>query len=111
MNRFVCLVLCLASTLGWAQTRDSLLDFSAVAPTSADKHKLVQPTVQWLIKTDAPNYCAQIKEHDGFAVWQEGCVYWALTPASCTIVTAGRTTHSQMGRLFLLCLNAGVEPI
>jgi hypothetical protein len=110
MNRLVLLVLSLACSLAWAQTRDLLLDFSIVAPPSLDKHKLVQPNVQWLTKTDAPDYCAQIKEHDGFAVWQEGCVYWTRAPASCTIVTTGRTTHSQVGRLFLLCLNAGEDP-
>jgi hypothetical protein len=110
MNRLACLVLSLAPALGWAQTRDPLLDFSFVAPPSVDKQKLVQPIVHWLTKTNAPDYCAQIKGHDGFAVWQEGCVYWVRTPASCTIVTTGRTTHSQIGRLFLLCLSAGEEP-
>ncbi|WP_146183849.1 hypothetical protein [Limnohabitans sp. T6-20] len=98
-------VLCWLSPL-WA---DVLLDFSVVLPPAVDKHKVVQPVVQWLVRADAPGYCQQIKEHDGFAVWQEGCVYWTSTPSTCSIVTTGRTTHSQVGRLFLLCLTAG-EP-
>lgn len=98
--------------LGWLSPwcwADALLDFSVVVPPAVDKHKIVQPVVQWLVRPDAPGYCQQIKEHDGFAVWQEGCVYWTSAPSTCSIVTTGRTTHSQVGRLFLLCLTAG-EP-
>jgi hypothetical protein len=62
-----------------------------------------------LVRPDAAQYCEQVKEQDGFAVWQEGCVYWSKAKPSCTIVTTGKTTHSQMGRLFLYCMDAG-EP-
>ena len=104
-----CLALGLVSACSWAQSGDALLDFSVIVPPPVDKHKIVQPVVQWLTKTDAPQYCEEIKEHDGFAVCKEGCVYWTSAPSACTIVTTGRTTHSQVGRLFLLCLTAG-EP-
>jgi hypothetical protein len=107
MKRWVCCLLGFASCWGWAQSRDALLDFSLVAPPTLDQHKIVQPVVQWQMRADAPEYCAQIKAMDGFAVWQEGCVYWVRSPSACTIVTTGRTTHSQVGRLFLLCLSAG----
>lgn len=106
-RHLACLMLGLLSPLAWGQ--DALLDFSLVVPPAADKHKIVQPVVHWLTRPDAPRVCEQIKEHEGFAVWQEGCVYWTSAPSSCTIVTTGRTTHSQVGRLFLLCLSAG-EP-
>lgn len=92
-----------------AQTPDALLDFSPVMPPQADKIKLVQPVVSWLVRPDAAQYCEHIKEQDGFAVWQEGCVYWSKAKPSCTIVTTAKTTHSQMGRLFLYCMDAG-EP-
>lgn len=109
MNRWVCLVLSWVSCWGWAQTRDALLDYSLVVPPTQERHKIVHPVVNWLTRPDAPVHCEQIKEHDGFAVWQEGCVYWSRAQSSCTIVTTGRTTHSQVGRLFLLCLSGG-EP-
>jgi hypothetical protein len=108
-QRLAALVLTLASSCAGAQSRDALLDFSVVVPLAVDKQKIVQPVVHWLTRPDAPQHCEQIKEHEGFAVWQEGCVYWTSAPSSCTIVTTGRTTHSQVGRLFLLCLSAG-EP-
>jgi hypothetical protein len=92
---------------GGAQANDALLDFSRVMPPPVDKQKIVQPVVQWLTRTDAPRYCEQIQDHEGFAVWKEGCVYWTSAPSRCTMVTTGRTTHSQVGRLLLLCLNAG----
>jgi hypothetical protein len=92
-----------------AQTPDALLDFSPVAPPQGDKIKLPQPWVSWLVRPDAAQYCEQVKEQDGFAVWQEGCVYWSKAKPSCTIVTTAKTTHSQMGRLFLYCMDAG-EP-
>jgi hypothetical protein len=92
-----------------AQTTDALLDFSPVMPPQGDKIKLVQPIVSWLVRPDAALYCEQVKDQDGFAVWQEGCVYWSKAKPSCTIVTTAKTTHSQMGRLFLYCMDAG-EP-
>ena len=92
-----------------AQTTDALLDFSPVMPPQGDKIKLVQPIVSWLVRPDAALYCEQVKDQDGFAVWQEGCVYWSKAKPSCTIVTTAKTTHSQMGRLFLFCMDAG-EP-
>ncbi|WP_155820326.1 hypothetical protein [Limnohabitans sp. Rim47] len=109
MNRLACFLLSFASSLVCAQPRDLLLDFSVVVPPEVDKQQIVQPQLHWLIKPNAPEHCEQIKGHDGFAVWQEGCVFWTRVPATCTIVTTGRTTHSQIGRLFLLCLSAG-EP-
>ncbi len=109
MKRWICLVLCWASCCACAQGRDALLDFSFVVAPPIDSQKIVQPVVLWLTRPDAPMYCEQIKEHDGFAVWQEGCVYWSRAESSCTIVTTARTSHSQLGRLFLLCVNAG-EP-
>lgn len=92
-----------------AQGNDALLDFSPVMPPQADKLKLVQPVVSWLVRPDAAQYCEQVKDQDGYSVWQEGCVYWSRAKPSCTIVTTAKTTHSQMGRLFLFCMNAG-EP-
>lgn len=109
MNRWTCLVLSYASCCGWAQTRDPLLDFSLVVPPPQERHKIVQPVVNWLIRPDPLVHCGQIKGHDGFAVWHEGCVYWSRAQSSCTIVTTNRTTHSLLGRLFLLCLSGG-EP-
>jgi hypothetical protein len=96
-------------TCSSAQVPDPLLDFSPVAPPQGDKIKLPQPWVSWLVRPDAAQYCEQVKEQDGFAVWQEGCVYWSKAKPSCTIVTTAKTTHSQMGRLFLYCMDAG-EP-
>lgn len=97
---------CVAN-LVMAQTTDALMDFSPVIPPQGDKIKLVQPTVSWLVKPDAAQYCEQVSDHDGFSVWQEGCVYWSKSKPSCTIVTTANTTHSQMGRLFMYCMHAG----
>ena len=109
MKHWICLVLSWASCCAWAQSRDALLDFSLVVPPPVDRQKIVQPMVLWSVQPDAPVHCGKVKEHDGFAVWQEGCVYWSRAQSTCTIVTTGRTTHSQVGRLFLLCLSGG-EP-
>lgn len=107
MNRLACLLLCFASLTGCAQTPASLFDFSLVAPPSLEKRKVPQPVVKWLTKPDAAAFCAQMPETDGFAVWHEGCVYWSLAQSTCTIVTTANTNHSQVGRLFLLCLTGG----
>lgn len=88
---------------------DPLLDFSLVLPPTPDKHVLVRPAISWEVRADAATYCQQAGQQDGFAVWREGCVTWNKSKPGCTIVTTDRTTHSLMGRLFLLCLRAG-EP-
>ena len=105
--RLLALGLAWCATVVCAQVPDPLLDFSPVAPPQGDKIKLVQPLVTWLVRPDAAQYCEQVKDQDGFAVWKEGCVYWSKAKPSCTIVTTGNTTHSQMGRLFLSCMHAG----
>lgn len=97
-------VLCAASAVAGA---DPLLDFSLVLPPTPDKHVLIRPVVSWEIRPDAATHCEQVPEQDGFAVWREGCVHWSKSKPGCTIVTTERTTHSLMGRLFLLCLQAG----
>jgi hypothetical protein len=89
-----------------AQSADSLLDFSLVKPPQGEKIKLVQPEVSWLVRADASQYCEKVPDQDGFSVWREGCVYWSKSKPSCTIVTTGLTTHSQLGHLFVHCLQA-----
>ncbi len=86
-----------------------LLDFSLVLPPTVDQHVLVRPAVAWEVRDDAASHCERLQGHDGFAVWKQGCVYWQKAQPACTIVTTGRTSHSVMGHLFLLCLKAG-EP-
>lgn len=90
-----------------AVAADPLLDYSLVLPPSPDKHVLLRPSLLWEVRPDAATHCEQVKDHDGFAVWREGCVHWSKSKPECTIVTTQRTTHSLMGRLFLLCLQAG----
>jgi hypothetical protein len=92
-----------------AQSADSLMDFSLVKPPQAEKIKLVQPVVSWLVRADASQYCEKVPDQDGFSVWQEGCVHWSKSQPSCTIVTTSQTTHSLIGRLFMYCMHAG-EP-
>lgn len=86
---------------------DPLIDFSMVLPATPDQHVLVRPFVSWEVRPDAASHCEKVKDHDGYAVWREGCVHWSKLKPGCTIVTAERTSHSLMGRLFLLCLHAG----
>lgn len=102
------LVFCMTAASGvHAQTPDPLLDYSPLAPPQAEQLKLKQPSVTWLVRPDAPQYCEQIADQEGTAVWREGCVSWSKSASTCTLVTTGKTTHSQLGRLFLVCLNAG----
>lgn len=76
-------------------------------PPQGEKNKLPQPVVSWLVRPDAAQYCEHVKDQDGYGVWQEGCAYWSIAKPSCTIVTTDKTTHSQIGRLYLLCMRAG----
>ena len=88
---------------------DPILDFSLVLPPPPDKHVLLRPAVAWEIKANPASYCQGVAEQDGHAVWKEGCVYWNKAKSSCTVVTGQKTSHSLLGHLFLLCLQAG-EP-
>lgn len=96
-----------ALTMTSPQASEGLFDFSLVLPPTPDKHLVIRPAVSWEVRPDASNYCAQVQDQEGHAVWREGCVIWNRSKSTCTIVTTASTTHSVMGRLFLLCLQAG----
>lgn len=106
MRKAIVLIGCWATLL--LARADDMLDFSVVVPPALDRHVLVRPNVSWEVRTDATTHCQGV-DHDGYAIWGEGCVHWNKTKSTCTIVTKPQTTHSLMGHLFLLCLSAG-EP-
>lgn len=85
---------------------DPLLDFALIDVSPSTQRVQSAPVVSWLIQSDAERFCATVPAKDGHAQRPEGCVYWQLNPARCTIVTTASTTHSQLGHLFLHCLKA-----
>lgn len=85
---------------------DPLLDFSLFEVPASAQRVQSAPVVSWLIQPDAERFCSTVVAKDGYAQRTEGCVYWQLHPARCTIVTTASTTHSQLGHLFLHCLKA-----
>ena len=85
---------------------DPLLDFTLFNPPPAAQRKIAEPVVTWLVRPDAETYCAQATPKDGYHARPEGCVYFNKQASSCTIVTTNSTTHSQLGHLFVHCLQA-----
>ncbi len=83
---------------------DPLMDFTLVSPPEASQRKMAEPLVSWLIRPSPEAFCAQASPKDGSARRPEGCAYWHLASARCTIVTTSQTSHSQLGHLFLHCL-------
>jgi hypothetical protein len=85
---------------------DTLLDFTMFTPPAAAQRKIAEPVVTWLVQADPKAYCEKASPKDGMFIRPEGCVYWQVRSSSCTIVTTNSTTHSQLGHLFLHCLQA-----
>lgn len=85
---------------------DHLLDFTMFTPPPTAQRKIAEPVVSWQVRADPRAYCEQAQPKDGMAVRPEGCVVWQRHASACTIVTTERTTHSQLGHLFLLCMKA-----
>ena len=85
---------------------DRLLDFSVFNPPDVSQRRIVEPLVSWVVHPQASGYCQHAQPKDGFVSRPEGCVFWQIKTASCTIVTTGLTTHSQLGHLFVHCLQA-----
>lgn len=85
---------------------DRLLDFSLFNPPEASQRRIAEPVVSWLVHPQASGFCQQASPKDGFVSRPEGCVYWQTQASRCTIVTTGQTTHSQLGHLFVHCLQA-----
>ncbi len=85
---------------------DPLLDFGLFDVPPPAQRVLSAPVVSWLVRPDAEHFCVTAPAKDGYVQRAEGCVYWQLNPARCTIVTTASTTHSQLGHLFLRCLKA-----
>ncbi len=94
------LVACLPLLAG----ADPLLDFGLFDVPPGAQRVQSAPVVTWQVQPEAEHFCATVQPKDGFASRREGCVYWQLNPAKCTIVTTASTTHSQLGHLFLHCL-------
>lgn len=91
----------LASTRAYS---DALLDFTMFSPPPAEQRKIADPVMNWLVHADPETYCEKALPKDGMFVRPEGCVYWHVRSSSCTIVTTNSTTHSQLGHLFVHCL-------
>jgi hypothetical protein len=85
---------------------DALLDFSLFSPPDVSQRSIAEPVVSWLVKPNASSFCQQVQPKDGFVSRPEGCVFWQIRTSRCTIVTTGNTTHSQLGHLFVHCLQA-----
>jgi len=83
---------------------DALLDFTLFNPPSTEQRKISEPVMTWLVHDDPHAYCEKASPKDGMFVRPEGCVYWHVRSSSCTIVTRNSTTHSQLGHLFVHCL-------
>lgn len=90
--------------LGLPALADPLLDFGYFDVPTQSQLAMKAPLVRWQVRADAQTACADAQPKDGYASRQEGCVYWHLSANLCTIVTTASTTHSQMGHLFLRCL-------
>jgi hypothetical protein len=85
---------------------DKLLDFSLLSPPELSQRRIAAPQVSWVVNPQASGYCQLAQPKDGFVSRPEGCVFWQIQSQSCTIVTTGMTTHSQLGHLFVHCLQA-----
>ena len=96
-------VLC-GALFGVTAAADPLLDFSLFSPPEVSQRRVPEPEVSWLVRPNASNFCQQAQPKDGFVSRPEGCVYWQAQASRCTIVTTAHTTHSQLGHLFMHCL-------
>jgi hypothetical protein len=85
---------------------DPLLDFTMFNPPLAAQRKIAEPVVSWVVRADPKAFCAAAQPVDGMVLRPEGCVVWQRQASRCTIVTTERTTHSQLGHLFLHCIKA-----
>ncbi len=85
---------------------DALLDFTLFKPPPAEHRKITEPVMTWLVQADPKAFCEKASPKDGMFIRPEGCVYWQVRSSSCTIVTTNSTTHSQLGHLFVHCLQA-----
>lgn len=103
--RLTALALCAALGASPAMA-DKLLDFSVFSPPELSQRRIAAPQVSWVVHPQASAYCQRAQPKDGFVSRPEGCVFWQLQSQSCTIVTTGMTTHSQLGHLFVHCLQA-----
>ena len=102
--KWSCVVIAwLASAIAHA---DALLDFTMFNPPTTEQRKIKDPVMTWLVQPDPKSCCEKASPKDGYFARPEGCVYWQVQSSSCTIVTTSRTTHSQLGHLFVRCMQA-----
>lgn len=88
---------------------DLLLDFSIVKPPALEDRVIKSPLMSWEVEADLSQVeerCGELTGFDGGVLWREGCVAWSVDASRCTMVTTKSTSHSLMGRLFLMCTQA-----
>lgn len=106
MNQIRPWVLGLVLGYSWPALADALLDFTMFNPPTTEQRKIKDPVMTWLVQPDPKSFCEKASPKDGYFVRPEGCVYWQVQSSSCTIVTTSHTTHSQLGHLFVRCMQA-----
>lgn len=103
-TKLIACLLVTASGYSSLAAADPLLDFRMFKAPEATQRMIREPTVAWLVRPQAELYCRTVEPKDGFFSRPEGCVYWQVKTARCTIVTESPTTHSQLGHLLLHCM-------
>lgn len=105
MAALVGLCLSVAVAPAWGQRVKPDFDFSAIQPKPVQERQIAQPKIQWLVHQTPSTVCQQKDPSASHTYGQHNmCVVWNVEAQSCTMVTTPRTTHSQLGWLFLHCV-------
>jgi hypothetical protein len=99
------LVLVFVSAAAQAPAR-AVLDFSVFQAPSEAQRRFGAVPVSWVVRADASSFCALVPDKSGFVSRPASCVWWRLQPARCTVVTTEETSHSELGFLFLHCMQS-----
>lgn len=93
-----------AAAPAWGQAKPDF-DFSAIQPKPMQERRIAQPKMEWLVHQTPAAVCQQ-KDPSATSTYGQHnmCVVWNVEAQSCTMVTTPRTTHSQLGWLFLHCV-------
>lgn len=100
----------LAGVSGHAHAQvESWITPQYITPKTLSQRQLAAPKVEWIVDKHAEKYCRHVEAKDGFFESENGCAYWLTAKNMCTLVTTRQSSHALLGKLFMSCLEGGLQ--
>ena len=91
--------------VGPALANDNDFDFRPITFKPGPHSRIDRPVVSWEVSNDPFSHCEiATTPTRGGTRYSTACMTWDLTENTCSIFTTSKTSHTQLGRLLITCM-------